>query len=95
MITPACRELYERAIAKWGVDAQVAMAVEECAELIVTLQHLNRRLKEVEPKELTDEVADVLVMLEQLQVMFGISGYDLYAAKMAKLSRLKERLDDG
>jgi len=33
-------ELYKKTIDKWGVGAQVEMAVEECSELIKAIQKL-------------------------------------------------------
>ena len=36
------KNIYARAIDKWGVEAQCDQAVEECAELIATLKHFRR-----------------------------------------------------
>ena len=76
-----------QAIAKWGASVQIAIAVEECAELIVALQH-NARGRTT---NVVTEVADVLVMAMQLAHVFG-------EAKVAeeverKISRLIGRLD--
>lgn len=63
------KDLYVRAINKWGVEAQCDQAVEECAELIASLKHLKRG--KVSEDELIDEIADVYLMLGQLIYMFG------------------------
>ena len=36
------RDIYAKTIDKWGEKAQYAQAIEECAELIATLQHFAR-----------------------------------------------------
>jgi len=87
--------LYEMAIKKWGADSQIAKAVEECAELIVTLAKNNSI------DDILEEMADVEIMLEQLKLIFN---YDFqlnfpyiskfHAFKNQKLKRLKERLEE-
>lgn len=94
MIMPESRKLYEEAIKVWGADFQLAMAVEECAELIVILQHARRMLKKPPTRaELIDGLVDVDIMLEQLLIAYDISGYEFYEAKMKKLCRLKARME--
>jgi len=51
------RKLYEHAIDKWGVDAQVDMVVEECSELILAIQKSKRG--QGSAKEIIDELVDV------------------------------------
>lgn len=62
-------EIYRKAIDKWGEQAQFGQAIEECAELIATLQHYARG--KVDRKDVLRELADVYLMVGQLQYMFG------------------------
>jgi NTP pyrophosphatase (non-canonical NTP hydrolase) len=81
------RELYAKTISKWGEDAQYDQMIEECAELIATLQHFARG--KVGKDTVVNELADVFLMVGQLTYMFGEQ--ELAAAveqKIAKLHRL-------
>lgn len=95
-ITKERAEIYKEAVSQWGMDAQVNMAIEEMAELISALQHY-RRLENWGHKttieDITDEVADVEIMMEQLRFMFGINSLDLFQIKEKKLNRVKELLN--
>jgi NTP pyrophosphatase (non-canonical NTP hydrolase) len=76
-----------RAIRKWGVDAQVGMAIEECAELIVALRHVDRGRE----ANVASEIADVLITCCQMACIVGV---DKVASEVErKLCRLSERLD--
>lgn len=83
------REIYAKTIAKWGEKAQYDQAIEECAELIATLQHFARG--KVEPDRVVDELADVFLMVGQLAYMFGEER--LAAAVEEKISKLQLLLD--
>jgi NTP pyrophosphatase (non-canonical NTP hydrolase) len=86
-ITIRMLEVGTRAIRRWGVDAQVGMAIEECAELIVALRHVDRGRE----ADVASEVADVLIMCAQMACIVGI---DKVASEVErKLSRLSERLE--
>lgn len=83
------RNIYHTAIEKWGMEAQCWMVIEEMSELQKELCKI-RRGKD-DPDALADEIADVAIMLEQLELMFGLS--DLVCKHMdRKIVRLKERL---
>lgn len=83
------REIYAKTICKWGEDAQYDQTIEECAELIATLQHFARG--KVDKDAVVSELADVFLMVGQLTYMFG---EDLLSAavekKIAKLHHLLE-----
>ena len=86
--------IYKEALDKWGEDAQLNMVVEELGELIVAIQHA-RRLKwekVASIEDVTDEVADVEIMLEQLKYMLKIDSFSLFIIKEKKLNRVKELL---
>jgi NTP pyrophosphatase (non-canonical NTP hydrolase) len=80
--------IYKRALERFGAASQLAMAQEECAELIAAISHLRRR-NSIE--ELLGEIADVEIMLGQLRLMLGDAAID--ARKKAKLERLAQRLE--
>ena len=87
-------DLYERAIEKFGEEKQIQKAIEEMGELIVELsraliaggvrdEHLLANIRE--------ELADVCVMTDQLQLIFGdVSDWEMY-----KLERLERKLVKG
>lgn len=65
--------LFEKALRKWGFEAQLGMVVEECAELIVAIKHAQRKTNKASFGEKTDsiieEAVDVGLMLDQLKFM--------------------------
>lgn len=76
-------------IRAWGEAIQVDKTIEECAELIVALQHSKSRTLDV--RSLATEVADVLVMVV---CCARIVGEDVVSDEMhKKLQRLKGRLE--
>lgn len=91
-MTTADRQILHDAIARFGRQAQHAMAIEECAELIVALSHISR--DRIPVSELAGEIADVQIMLEQLVIMYDCSNA-VEAIKRQKLARLARRLEGG
>ena len=80
--------IYQQALAKFGEDAQMDMAVEECAELIVALKHFRRERCGV--LEIASELADVQIMVNQMK---EIVGHDKFNAAMnVKFDRLAETI---
>ncbi len=97
------KDIYKRAIQKWGSILQINMAIEECAELIVVLQHRKRIIwhsscNGTTVDDVLEEMADVEIMLEQLKLIYNhsfqltapISKFD--EIKQRKLKRLERRL---
>lgn len=79
----------ETTIKAWGEDAQLNKTIEECAELIVALQHSKSRTLDV--RTVASEIADVLVMVMCAARVIGV---DLVTDEMSKkLTRLKGRLE--
>ncbi len=83
------REIYAKTISKWGEKAQYDQAIEECAELIATLQHFARG--KVDSSAVVHELADVFLMVGQLAYMFGEE--PLHAAIEDKVAKLQLLLD--
>lgn len=68
------------------------MAKEECAELIVALCHHER--KRCEPKDVLEEIVDVLAMCNQLMYIYGFTMDDFRAVADRKVARVEKRVID-
>lgn len=85
------KKIYYAALKKWGFEAQIWMVIEEMSELQKEICKVERGKRDYDA--LADEIADTIIMLEQLQLMFGLN--NLVSQHMdAKITRLKERLND-
>lgn len=84
-------EIYKDAVQTFGSDLQFTIAIEELAELIQVISKWKR--KHIVPQNLVEELADVEIMLEQLEVILDAdmrAKIDL--SKSQKVKRLTERL---
>lgn len=80
--------LYARVRDAWGDAAVYRMVAEECSELAAEcLRHLRGRSTD---DDLASEIADVMIMLEQLMRL--VDEKKVYAAREKKLRRLSGRL---
>jgi len=84
------RELFKNVIEKWGSEAQILMVLEEMSELSTNLCH-HLRGRDVTNITIAEEIADVRLMLDQLEYVFNC---DIYVSdfRKTKIKRLKERL---
>ena len=74
----------EKAIEKWGKEAQTIVAMEECAELIKECSKMLRGQGNID--HLIEEIADVKMCLEQLEDYIGSDRVnEVFAKKMQKL----------
>ena len=80
------------AVKTYGKESQLIVAIEELSELIKELTKHLRGENNVD--HISEEMADVLIMLEQLHIIFGNSIAVKYW-KRKKLQRLRERLHNG
>lgn len=78
----------QKAIDKYGVDAQILQAVEELNELAMDLMHY--RKGKAAHRKVVEEIADVRIMTDQLRIIFGEDLTD--DAQEYKLERLAKRL---
>jgi len=86
-----CYDVIFRAIQKYGKKVQLDMVIEECAELIVSINKFRRNgLKEKD--NLITEIADVLIMVEQLKIICEIGEIELNSEIEKKINRLELRL---
>lgn len=83
--------IYRRALKTYGADAQITITFEEMAEL---QKELCKHARGADNKaHIAEEIADCLIMLEQMQLLFDIRN-DVSRFTAAKLARLEERLDE-
>jgi NTP pyrophosphatase (non-canonical NTP hydrolase) len=86
------RAIMVDALNLWGREAQIAMLVEEAAELIVAAQHLKRDSRPAcsAMADFINELADVEIMVGQMRAL-GL-GSRMDVAKESKLRRLRTRI---
>ena len=73
----------------YGLDSQLSMLQEECAELIQAISKYKRNRGNDIPKEM----ADVYIMLEQIRYLMGIEN-DVNRWIDVKIDRQLERMED-
>ena len=83
-------ELYQKAINRYGEAVQAMVAVEEMNELSKELIKNAMRGKD-NRSEIAEEIADVKIMLEQMELLFDCFD-DVERFKSKKIDRLAERI---
>ena len=83
-------DVLKRAIQTYGETSQEIVAMEECGELIQSISKNFRGVGKVE--DVVEELADVLIMIEQLKVIYHIEDKEIYDAIEFKVNRLKRRI---
>jgi NTP pyrophosphatase (non-canonical NTP hydrolase) len=83
-------ELYEECIKKWGVYPQLIQFYGEVGELMAAVCDFDR--KRVSKQKIVDEIADVLIMINQIKVLTKVTDSEIQIMKEYKLKRLEERL---
>lgn len=84
-------DTYKQAIDTYGVRAQKLMAIEEMSEL--TKEICKDFRGKLNREHLIEEMADVLIMLDQMLLMYKVSGEEVGLMRIKKVERLKERLE--
>ena len=89
--------IYEKVIDVMGEDNQIIQLFEEMFELgfAVCKWRRHKHLAERYPayvEDVTTEIADVLIMIEQIKLIIGIENSDIADETEKKLRRLKETL---
>lgn len=82
------QEIIKAAITSYGEPPQIDMAIEECAELILALCHNKRKRATLD--QIRTEIADVIIMAEQMREIFGTVEVDQEID--IKISRLGQKL---
>ena len=86
-------KVYDQAIDTFGVDKQLVVAVEELSELQKEVcKALRYEKNAINEDNMAEEIADVMIMVEQLQRIFQIGELvETYRSK--KIRRLAKKLD--
>lgn len=82
--------IYERALAHYGAEAQTLMMFEEMSELQKELCKRSRGADNIDA--IAEEIADVEIMLEQMKILHDCKSGVTYH-KLRKLERLAERME--
>lgn len=90
-LAPVRRDTYSEAVRTYGKQSQLIMAMEEMAELTKELSKSIRGEKNV--SAISEEIADVEIMLEQLKIIYG-NRAEVDQARGEKLERLFLRLTE-
>lgn len=85
-----CKEIAEH----YGKEKQRMQAVQELSELILVI---SRRADQKEDRQayiesLTDEIADSIIMIEQIRALYSIPDFDIRQRIDFKLNRQLERI---
>lgn len=91
--TSGQRSIMAKIISYYGHEPQKMMLLEEMAELQKEICKDMRGMPN--PEAIIAEVADVLIMLEQTQMMYRISETKLHAVTNEKLHRQLRRIENG
>lgn len=81
------------AIDKRGKQFQLTVAIEEMAELTKELTKVIRSGSYETNDNLEEEIADVLIMLQQVCIILSTSDSNIWSVISAKINRLTERMD--
>ena len=86
------KEVLKRAIETYGAEAQLNVAIEEFAEL--TKEICKHKRYADNTKAIVEEMADCYIMLEQMQMIFGLGSTVIHDAIKKKVDRLNRRLTE-
>jgi len=88
-----------KVIGFYGAEKQSLVHMEECAELIQAISKM-RRVKDAGKDDaeayenLVEEMADVLICLEQIQTMYEIPNHTIQGMIFQKCARQEARLNE-
>ena len=83
-------KIIKRALAKYGLERQLGMLVEEAGEVVQAgMKYLNKRV--TSPEALISEIADVSNVVDQMNLVWG---EEIAKAKNEKLLELEEKMND-
>jgi len=85
-------EIYKKIIDTWGVNGQLGLAQEECAELIQAISKYFRNAEYETIENIIEEAVDTEVMIKQIKIIFPYQElWDKY--KKQKLARVETLLN--
>lgn len=77
----------------YGVEAQIPVFMEECAELAQAISKMHRKPSAARRDNLVEELADVLICMNQLQLIYGIQNWELQKKVREKTQRTEARIN--
>ncbi len=81
-----------KVINKFGKEAQCRQVMEECAELI---QATNKMLRnDADRENLITEISDVLLMIDQLKIMFKVKEREITKERFDTIEKLKRMVEE-
>ena len=86
----ALRELCRSAIETFGGENQLLQTCEELAELTQAISKAKRYGGRAETENVAEEIADVLIMIAQIQIIFGIPDHRVISEYERKTKRLSD-----
>ena len=87
------KDLYERNIQYHGIEQETTIAMEECSELIKAISKCKRYgFVDKHRDNLIEEIADVLIIINELQLIYDISNDDIENIKKYKIDRMDYRI---
>ena len=92
-MTQTEKDLYERNIQYHGIEQETTIAMEECSELIKAISKCKRYgCVDKYRDNLIEEIADVLIIINELQLIYDISNDDIENIKKYKIDRMDYRI---
>mgnify|MGYP003316159178 CR=1 FL=1 len=89
-------EIIEKSIEHYGKELQSIVCMEECAELIQAISKIQRKgLNEELKGHLAEEIADVMICIRMLRMMYGINSADVSKWIDYKIERQANRMKGG
>lgn len=85
------RNALKKIIKTYGKELQVNIAIEEMSELIKELCKDKRKSDNI--IKIAEEMADVYVMLAQLQIIFDLDGNEIASICEEKIERTLQRIE--
>ena len=87
------KDLYDRNIKYHGIEQETTIAMEECSELIQAISKCKRYGCINKYREnLIEEMADVLIMIDELKMIYQISDIDISDIRQYKMDRQSYRI---
>jgi len=91
------KKIYKKLLNKYGLNFQLNMLMEECAELIqATNKYIRYNKESAQPiRNLSEEIADVEIMIEQIKYHLDLQDLELRieTEKHDKLLKLKVKCE--
>lgn len=85
--------IWRQSIDHYGRQLQSIVCMEECGELIQAI--IKKLRKDTSSNDvLSEEMADVIICLHQLKMMYGITDKEIHNRVVAKTLRLSKRMEE-